>query len=74
MPNAPVIALDTNVLIDLAENDETALDCLSTIRKKFKKAPIIVPPTVIGELADIVKNGDDDESPDTSPIVPQEYS
>jgi len=62
MPNATVIALDTNVLIDLAANDETVLDCLSTISKKFKKAPIIVPPTVIGELADIAKNGDDEES------------
>src|SRR6266566_7772710 len=58
MPSAPIIALDTNVLIDLAADDETVLDCLSTISKKFEKAPITIPPTVIGELTDITKNGD----------------
>ena len=61
MQSAPVIALDTNVLLDLADNNETALDCLSTITRKFKKAPIIVLPTVIGELVDISKNGETEE-------------
>jgi hypothetical protein len=50
MPSAPLIALDTNVLIDLADDNEVVLDCLSTIAKKFEKGPIIAPPTVIGEL------------------------
>jgi rRNA-processing protein FCF1 len=58
MPNPPLIAVDTNVLIDLADGDETVLDCFSTIRSKFPKAPIIVPPTVIGELTAIAIEGD----------------
>lgn len=58
IPNAPLIAVDTNVLIDLAAKDETVVDCLSTITRKFSKAPIIVPPTVIGELVEISENGE----------------
>jgi rRNA-processing protein FCF1 len=58
MPNHPLIAVDTNVLIDLAESDETVIDCFSTIRRKFPNAPIIIPPTVIGELADIATDGE----------------
>jgi rRNA-processing protein FCF1 len=58
MPNPPLIAVDTNVLIDLAEGDEIVMDCFSTIHRKFLNAPIIIPPTVIGELADIATDGD----------------
>lgn len=56
MPNPPLLAVDTNVLLDLAAKDGTVLDCFTTLRRKFPKAPIIVPPTVIGELADIATN------------------
>jgi hypothetical protein len=58
MPNAPLIAVDTNVLIDFADEDETVADCFSTVRKKFGNPPIVVLPTVIGELADISQNGE----------------
>jgi rRNA-processing protein FCF1 len=58
MPNPPLIAVDTNVLIDLADGNEIVIDCFSTIRRKFPKAPVIIPPTVIGELADIATDGD----------------
>jgi hypothetical protein len=66
MPSAPIIAVDTNFLIDLAGEDETVLDCLSTIRKKFDRAPILVLPTVIGELMDIAKEGD---TPEEKPLA-----
>jgi hypothetical protein len=58
MPNLPLIAVDTNVLIDLAEGNEIVVDCFSTIRRKFPSAPIIIPPTVIVELADIASDWD----------------
>jgi len=61
MPNAPVIAVDTNVLFDLVDNDEVVLDCFSTISKKFEKAPILVLPTVIVEVTDLL-DSDDPES------------
>jgi hypothetical protein len=31
MPKPPLIAVDTNVLMDLADGNETALDCLATL-------------------------------------------
>src|SRR5438445_2679189 len=58
MPNPPLLAVDTNVLIDLAARDHTVLDCISTVQRKFPTAPIIVLPTVIAELADISADGD----------------
>jgi rRNA-processing protein FCF1 len=66
MPNPPLIAVDTNVLIDLAEDDEIVIDCFSTIRRKFANAPIIVPPTVIGELADIATDGNTKEEKESA--------
>jgi rRNA-processing protein FCF1 len=58
MPNQPLIAVDTNVLIDLAYHNGIVMDCFSTISRKFPQAPIIVPPTVIAELADLATDGD----------------
>jgi len=60
-PSAPVIAVDTNVLVDLADHDETVLDCFSTVSRKFEKAPIIVLPTVIGELIALLQEGGEEE-------------
>ena len=66
MPNPPLIAVDTNVLIDLADGDEIVIDCFSTIRRKFPNAPIIVPPTVIAELADIATDGDSESEKESA--------
>jgi rRNA-processing protein FCF1 len=66
MPNPPLIAVDTNVLIDLAEANEIVVDCFSTIRRKFPNAPIIIPPTVIGELADIASDGDSESEKESA--------
>ncbi len=44
--------------MDLADGNETVLDCLATIRKKLPKSVIIVPPTVIQELATIYHEGE----------------
>lgn len=57
MPKS-LIAIDTNVLIDLAAKDESVLDCLSTIKKRLKNPPVLILPTVIQELAYIADNGD----------------
>ena len=53
----PVIAVDTNVLLDLANDDENVLDCFSTVHKKFPDCSIFVLPTVIDELNNHVKGG-----------------
>src|SRR2546427_4548091 len=51
-PNQPkLVAVDTNVLLDLACGDESTLDSLSTIRRRVRNARFIVTPTVIEELS-----------------------
>jgi hypothetical protein len=58
MPKQPLLAADTNVLIDLAARADTVLDCFSTIHKRLPNSPIIVLPTVITELAAIATEGE----------------
>jgi predicted nucleic acid-binding protein len=62
LPNPPLLAVDTNVLIDRAARGETVLDCFATIRRKLPNAPIIVLPTVIAELADIAAEGESERA------------
>jgi predicted nucleic acid-binding protein len=58
----PLIAVDTNVLLDYANEDETVLDCFSTIRKKFPGCSVFVLPTVIDELVNHQRAGSGQES------------
>lgn len=46
-----LIAADTNVLLDLALGVEAVTDALATIRKRSPEARLVVPPTVLHELA-----------------------
>jgi predicted nucleic acid-binding protein len=58
----PLIAVDTNVLLDYADDNETVIDCFSTIRRKFKDPTIFVLPTVIDELNRHYQKGNTRES------------
>ena len=58
MSNPIEIAVDTNVLLDLADGNETVLDCLNLIRERIKDPIIVVLPAVIQELAQITDSGD----------------
>ena len=53
-----LIAADTNVLLDLAEEVETVADAVSTIRKRLQDARFVVPPTALHELALAVQGGE----------------
>ena len=44
------VAFDTNVLMDLAQDDESVLDCLAALRDRLPAVSIVVSPTVIEEL------------------------
>jgi len=48
---SPLIAVDTNVLFDLANGEADALDALSIIRKRIPHADIVITSTVIEEMA-----------------------
>ena len=58
MPKQIEVALDTNVLLDLAIDDEVVIDCLQTIRERLPSPVFVVLPTVIQELVDILEYGE----------------
>jgi predicted nucleic acid-binding protein len=51
MQKPPLVAVDTNFPLLLADEDELALDALEVIRTRLPGAQIIVPPTAVAELA-----------------------
>jgi len=51
MQKPQLVAVDTNFPILLADQDDQALDALEVIRTRMPGAQIIVPPTVVAELA-----------------------
>jgi predicted nucleic acid-binding protein len=53
-----LIAVDTNVLLDLANDEPDVIDAVETIRLRLKAAKFIVPPTVLHELAGLYERGD----------------
>lgn len=60
------VAVDTNVLLDLADERETAWHAVETIRRRLPGVQIVVPPTVVQELAWIAEHGDAGKVP--SPV------
>jgi rRNA-processing protein FCF1 len=58
MPRPIEVALDTCVILDLANDDEIVIGALQTIGKKVPDSQIVILPTVIQELAAISKYGD----------------
>lgn len=57
----PLIAADTNVLLDYAKEDETVIDCFETLHRRLPESPVLVLPTVIHELADLSEDGETNE-------------
>lgn len=51
------VAVDTNVLLDLANKAEPVIDALATLRRRVKGVRIVVTPTVLHELANLVDHG-----------------
>jgi len=53
-----LIAADTNVPLDLALEVEAVVDALATIRERLPDARLVVPPTVLHELALATRTGE----------------
>jgi len=51
-PN-PLVAVDSNVPLDLADGNESVLDALNTIRGRLTNARFVVTPSVFQELAHV---------------------
>ena len=54
----PLIAVDTNVPLDLADDKEHALDALEVVRRRLKPGRILVTPTVFQELVFLADESD----------------
>jgi hypothetical protein len=52
-----LVAVDTNVLLDLAAGIEEVRDCVETIKQRIPGHLFVIPPTVTQELADIADEG-----------------
>ena len=50
MQKSPLVAVDTNFPLLLADGDNAAIDALGALRERLCPAEILVPPTVQGEL------------------------
>ena len=66
MQKPPLVAVDTNFPILLAENDDDALDALNVVRERIRPGKIIVPPTALQELG---YKAEEDPDPDLRRIA-----
>jgi predicted nucleic acid-binding protein len=57
-PRSPLIAVDTNVTLDLAEGKEHVLDALDVIRRRLKPSRFLATPTVFQELVFMASESD----------------
>ena len=58
-PNPPqLVAVDANVLFDLADGLDDIVDAVSVIRERLRDARFLIPPTVQHELANWALRGD----------------
>lgn len=55
---SPLIAVDTNVPLDLADDKEHALDALEAVRRRLKPGRVLVTPTVFQELVFLADESD----------------
>jgi predicted nucleic acid-binding protein len=61
-----LIAADTNVLLDLALGTEAVMDALETLTERIPGVRLVVPPTVLHELALAVKSGETEKKRKTA--------
>ena len=54
-----LIALDTNVLLDLAGESEDVTDAMLVVRRRLRSVQLLMPPTVQEELAEEALHADD---------------
>lgn len=55
---SPLIAVDSNVPLDLADQRAHALDAMDVVRRRLKPGRILVTPTVFQELVFLTEEGD----------------
>jgi hypothetical protein len=61
---SPLVALDTNFLLDLADDNEACWDCLEALQQVNRPPKLVATATVLQELAHLFENGDTREKRD----------
>lgn len=56
-PESPLIAIDTNFLLDLVAGNEACLDSFAALKKVKTTPRFVVTPTVLQELAHLASRG-----------------
>lgn len=54
---SPLVAVDTNVLLDLADENDDCWDCLEALKRRRQLPRFVVMPTVLHELAHLADHG-----------------
>ena len=73
-PGKPhLVAVDTNILFRLAEENETAMDAIEVVRRLLNQTQFLVPPTAYLEMQIIATTGDDAGARETAMIALAEF-
>jgi hypothetical protein len=54
---SPLVAVDTNILLDLADENEVCWDCFEVLKRRRQLPRFVIMPTVLQELAHLADNG-----------------
>jgi predicted nucleic acid-binding protein len=74
-PNRPqLVAVDANVLFDLAEGLDDVVDAVSVIRERLREARFLIPPTAQHELANWAMRSDGPKRESARKAVQQSQS
>ena len=74
-PNRPqLVAVDANVLFDLAEGSDDIVDAVSVIRERLRDARFLIPPTAQHELANWALHGDGQKRESARKAIQQSQS
>lgn len=55
---SPLVAVDSNVLLDLADESEDCWNCIDAMKGRREVPRLVVLPTVLQELAHLAENGE----------------
>ena len=69
----PRVAVDTNILLDLANKEEAVLDAIATLRRRIKPVKIVATPPVLHELANLIDSAETAEIRRATLVAAQKF-
>ena len=68
-----LVAVDTNILLDLANKEEQVMDAVATIRRRIKPVTLAATPTVLHELTNLIDSGETAEIRRAALVAAQKF-